>query len=215
MQKHIFILSLLTLFIVLFISCGQAPSYFEGKIIYQYSYESETLNADSLAENRTASSEFYYQGARYKNSFIGKTIDRYIFNGDTGFSYHESSQTDTILCEDYRLPTDSVINLQIIPTKEKVLGYATQIIEIVGKFSTTKFWVSTTLKTNPDWYKSHQAYNWHFYLEQADGGIILKVEHIFKHFTMHGIATEVKLMDVPEKIFELQKDKILLDCKGD
>ncbi len=201
--------------VVIFFNCSTVEEFpeFEGFINYQYTYESDSLNVDTLTKYRPTSSEFYYKDSLYFSSFISKTRDSYVVNGKTGFAWYLSSETDTAVCEDYTKRTESIKTFRTLPSKETVLGYDTRILEIEGQNSTTRFWVSTDLKVNPENFAKHQAYNWYFYLQKADGGIILKTEHEFPKFTMNGIATKIIEMSVPDSVFHIPENTVLIPCE--
>ncbi len=98
------------------------------------------------------------------------------------------------ICEDYSVLTDSVLSVKLYGTDEKILGYSCKILEMQKTTSRVKYYVSTDMKIAPATYLRHKSYNWDVYGEKAEGGLILKLEHKFKSFTMSGVATDVKIM---------------------
>jgi len=53
------------------------------------------------------------------------------------------------------------------------------ILEIQGKYFFTRYYVSRDVKTSPFTWQKHKAYNWSFYGDVAEGGLILKLKHRF------------------------------------
>ena len=88
-----------------------------------------------------------------------------------------------------------MLSTKLYDTDEKVLGYSCKILELQKRNSRVKYYVSNDLKIAPATYQRHRSYNWDVYGEKANGGLILKLEHQFKTFTMSGIATSVKIMN--------------------
>lgn len=199
---------------LVFLNCKtEEVADFEGFIKYEYTYESDSLNVDTLKKHRPSLSLFYYKDSLYLSSFIGQSTDMYIVNGKTGVAYYLSGENDTIVCEDYTKQTHQIKNYNLLPSEETVLGYDTRILEIEMEDATTRFWVSTDLKVNPQNFKNHIAYNWFFYLQKADGGIILKMEHEYPTFTMKGLATQIQSMEVPDSKFHLPENSTIIPCE--
>ena len=101
----------------------------------------------------------------------------------------------------------------MVDTDEKILGYACKILEIQKKNSWLQYWVSNDLRIAPPTYRTHRSYNWDFYGEKANGGLILKSEHRFSYFTMKGIATTINKMDGDFKALEIDEKLFYQFCK--
>jgi hypothetical protein len=78
--------------------------------------------------------------------------------------------------------------------------------------SFVKYYVSREQKVAPATYQNHKAFNWDVYGEKASGGLILKLEHRFKNFTMKGTAIEVKKQDEKFKALETDEKKMIEIC---
>lgn len=182
----------------------QAATYFIGEVQYNYSYSSDELNIDSLKEQRAAYAVFRFDTLNYQSQFIGKDTFTYFYSGTLNKTASKSNSKMDKGCEDYSQPTDSILSFKIYDTDEKVLGYACRILEFQSKLFYTKYYVSRDLKIAPATYRKHKAYNWSFYGEQSNGGLILQLEHRFKKFTMSGIASNVKPMDTNFKALEIE-----------
>jgi hypothetical protein len=183
--------------------------YFTGSIEYQYSYESNLVNADSLRKINPFKSFFRYDVYDYQSQFIGKDTYTYFYSGKLNKCISETNSTKNYECEDYGSYTDSIISFKVYDTDEKILGHRCKIIEYQTKYFWNRYYVSLDFKISPHTYQKHLAYNWSFYGDKANGGLILKLEHRFKKYTMSGIAVGIQEFDetfkaneIPEKLFE-------------
>lgn len=112
-------------------------------------------------------------------------------------------------CEDYSVLNDSVLSCKLYDTNEKILGHSCRIIEMQKKNSWVRYHVSNDLRIAPATYTGHKSYKWDFYGEKTNGGLILKIEHRLRYFTLKGIATRIdihnngfKALEIDEKHFE-------------
>jgi len=207
------------LFFLLLILAGcksnEEEKYFLGEIVYRYTYESNMLNTDSLAKERPVKGIFRYDLVNYQSQFLGKDTFTYYYSGNLNKALSQAGSSDHYECEDYGLVTDSVISWKIYPTGEKVLGHDCDILELQKKNSLVLYYVSRTEKVAPATYQKHKAYNWDVYGDKAKGGLILKLEHRFKIFTMKGIATNLVKQVKNFKAFEMDEKNFAVFCKGE
>jgi len=180
---------------MLFAGCKNSGNkYFTGTIEYAYAYTSETLNVDSLSTVRPSKGFFRYDATDYQSTFIGQDTVNYYYSGKINRCVSRTEPDGDFQCEDYNIITDSVLSTKLYDTDEKVLGYSCKILELQKRNSRVKYFVSNDLKIAPATYQRHRSYNWDVYGEKAEGGLILKLEHQFKSFTMSGVATDVKII---------------------
>ncbi|HQW92451.1 MAG: hypothetical protein IPH68_03395 [Chitinophagaceae bacterium] len=189
--------------------------YFTGEIEYRYTYESNVLNTDSLAKERPVKGIFRYDLANYQSRFQGKDTFTYYYSGSLNKALSQSGNSENYTCEDYGLVTDSVISWKLYPAGEKVLGQVCDVLELQKKNSLVLYYVSRAEKIAPATYQKHKAYNWDVYGEKSNGGLILKMEHRFKVFTMKGIATNLVNQENNFKAFEIDENTFIQFCKGD
>ena len=201
---------LLVIFIILFIAgCKNSGNkYYTGIVEYTYTYSSDSLNIDSLTAIRPSKSILRYDTLNYQSEFIATDTIIYYYSGLYNICLSATKHRDNYECEDYSAFTDSVISYRLYDTDEKILGYPCKILEVQKKNSWLQYYVSNELKISPGTYRKHVSYNWDFYGEKTNGGLILRSEHRFKSFTMHGIATAVnikpgnfKALEIDEKLF--------------
>ena len=172
-------------------------NYFTGTIEYNYSYTSDSLKADSLNRVRPSKGLFRYDTSNYQSRFIGADTFTYYYSGKLNKCLSEAGSGRQYECEDYGMKTDSVLWVKDYATDEKVLNHPCRILEIEKKGSSVKYYYATDLKIAPATYQKHVAYNWDLYGSKANGGLILKLEHRFKKFTMKGEAVVVRKSQQP------------------
>ncbi|NOT50333.1 MAG: hypothetical protein HOP10_03540 [Chitinophagaceae bacterium] len=197
------------LVIVAACSTKKENKYFSGTIEYAYSYNSDSLNTDSLIKARPSKGFFRYDENDYQSRFTGADTNTYYYSGKLNKAVAEYSLQKELVCEDYGTATDSIISYKLYDTDEKILGYSCRVIELQKSRSWVKYYFSGEHTMSSVTYQNHKAYNWDFYGEKAEGGLVLKVEHRFKLFTMSGIATNLKEYNKGFKALEI--DKILMD----
>jgi len=194
---------------------NQSDRYFSGTVEYAYTYSSDSLDIDSLTKTRPAKSIFRYDTINYQSNFITVRADtgKYYYSGRVNKSLYETNSNQSYQCQDYSAFTDSVLSFKIYDTEEKILGYSCRILEIQKKNSWLQYYVSKELKIAPATYLKHISYNWDFYGEKANGGLILKSEHRFKHFTMHGTAIAVNVKPGNFKALGIEENLFPQICK--
>jgi len=198
---------------LLLLSSCKKSHYFTGTIEYQYTYDSSTLNADSLAKFKPFKSEFRYDTINYQSRFFAGDTMTYYYSGQLGKCISQINSDKKFECEDYRIPTDSIISYKVYETEEKIMGHNCRIIEWQGKYFYNIYYVSTDFKITPGTYKEHVSYNWKFYGEKTGGGLILKSEHRFKNYTMKGSAVNIK-EDVNDfKAFNIDNKSFEINCE--
>jgi hypothetical protein len=191
------------------VSCSSPDNkYFTGTIEYAYTYASDSLNADSLAKTRPSKGSFRYDTINYQGKFMGIDTMTHYYSGQFNKSLSRLSSLGNFECEDYSTFTDSVISWKLIDTDQKILGYSCRILEVQKKNSWLQYYVSNDLKVGPATYRRHASYNWDFYGEKANGGLILRSEHRLRYFTLKGIVTAIdrkngdfKALEIDEKLF--------------
>jgi len=212
MKISVTIYCLLLLVLLNTSGCNNKEKYFSGELVYSYTYESSLLNTDSLAKERPVKGIFRYDLANYQSRFQGKDTFTYYYSGSLNKALSQAGSSQDYECEDYGMATDSVISWKRYPADEKILGQHCDILELQKKTSFVKYYVSKEEKTAPATYQKHKAYNWDVYGEKANGGLILKMEHRFKIFTMKGIATDLKKQDAKFKALEIDENKMFELC---
>lgn len=198
-------------------SCSQKTykeeyPYFQGEIEYAYSYETESLDLDSLTEIKPSKAVFRYDLFNYQSKYFAKDTTSYFYLSETNSAVSQTNNVFDQSCQDYSIPTDSIIYFNIYETNEEVLKQACKVVEYKSKSMWNQYMVSKEMKISPQTYKNHVAYNWQFYGVEAAGGLILRLEHRFPSYTMKGIATRIKIFYNSETALEISTEKIKNLC---
>lgn len=182
-------------------------------IEYVYTYESNVLDSDSLTNVRPAKGVFKYDLGSYQSSFWGKDTITYSYSGLFNKCLSQTGSITDYECEDYSIATDSVLNWKLYPTSEIIMGHSCKIFEMQKRSSWVKYYISEEAKIAPATYNKHRAYNMDIYGKNADGGLILKLEHRFKYFSMKGLAVDLSKKDNQYKAFEITDTIFINHCK--
>ena len=202
--------------IVLLVQAGcrnnGSQDYFTGVVEYAYTYSSDSLNTDSLSKLRPVKGIFRYDQENYQSQFLGKDTLTYYYSGRLNKALSKAANGSGYVCEDYAVVSDSVIGWKLYDTDEKILDQNCLVLELQKKNSWVKYYISKEKKVSPSTYQKHKAYNWDIYGEKARGGLILKMEHRFKYFSMMGTATMIKEEAGDFKALELEEEQIRTIC---
>ena len=211
MSSKITLLVYLTCFFAVGCKENNNQNYFSGTIEYAYSYGSDSLNIDSLTNARFSKGIFRYDTANYQSHFIGADTATYYYSGKLNKSIYKIDSAK-YECEDYGIANDSVLSFRLYDTDEEILGYRCRILELQKKNSWVKYYVSTGHKIAPATYRKHRSYNWDLYGEKANGGLILKMEHRLKIFTLFGVATLLNQETGNFKALEIDESELEQAC---
>lgn len=216
-SQSIFSLLLISIILNCCVTDTKEPTdgYFQGKVRYSYSYETDLLNLDSLTRVRPAKSEFRFDQSNYQSIFFGQDTLAYYYLSDLNKCLSRKNGVDQD-CEDYSVNTDTILHFKVYDIEEKVLGHRSRVIEYQGKYFWNKYVVSRDLRLAPETYQKHQAYNWSFYGDQTGGGLILQLEHRFENYTMKGLAVDIQQRHGGGyKALEINEDHILHYCENE
>jgi hypothetical protein len=186
--------------------------YFTGTVEYAYTYESNVFNTDSLRRERPSKGLFRYDENNYQSRFTGKDTITYNYSGFLNKCVSVLGNSNDYSCEDYSAETDSVLSWKLYDTTAKVMGQSCHILELQKKNSWVKYYVSRESFIAPATYRKHRSYNMDFYGDKANGGLILKMEHRFKYFTMKGEAVAVSNGDKDFSAFDISAQRIQNIC---
>jgi hypothetical protein len=197
--------------------CGsnnkKSQDYFTGQLVYTYTYSSDQLNTDSLKLVKPWKSGFRYDLENYQSKFIGKDTFTYFYSGKFNKCLSMQNGILDTTCEDYGIKTDSILSFKVYDSREKISGYECRIVEYQSGLFWNRYYVSKDLKIAPVTYVKHASYNWSFYGEKAQGGLILKLEHRFKKYTMYGIASDIQPFFKGEDALQINENLFSEMCK--
>lgn len=201
--------------ILIFVACSNREDiYFTGTITYHYTYESATMNTDSLERERPVKAIFGFDTLNYISRFFGKDTINYFYSGNRNKALEQINSNGNFTCANYGLATDSVLSVKQYAAAGTVLGQKCDILEMQKANSRVIYYVSRERKTAPATYKKHRSYNMDVYGEKTGGGLILKLEHRFKNFTMKGLAVEIAEKERSFRAFDIADSVFDKHCKN-
>lgn len=188
-----------------------SSDFFQGEIHYTYTYESNSVPLGYLYSVRPNSSIFAYDSKNYQSTFMGADTICYYYSSDRNRAIFSKNGIFDAGCEDYGVNPDSLLSFKVYDSEELILGQRCKVIDFRTINTFNRYHVSRDLFLPPDTYQKHIAYNWAFYGEQANGGIILRVEHHFPKFVMMGEATKVQAFSNGERAWDI-KDQVFVNA---
>lgn len=122
-------------FIALFFIASSYFSYaqsFEGKLIYNHSYESKLPNVTSQQFDvmMGTTSEYYIKGAYYKSVMKGTVSELQVYSPTENRLYNKMSITDTLLWNDGSSSSDKVTDYSLAKSDLVILGYKCKVLEV-------------------------------------------------------------------------------------
>jgi hypothetical protein len=88
------------------------------------------------------------------------------------------------------------------------MGVPCDLIIVKAEKSKTSVYFNSKYKANPELFKKHNYGNWYYIISKTKA-LPLKTVTETEQFIMTSIATEAKLMQLNDNVFEIQnKDKI-------
>lgn len=214
-MKGILVLGLLGLCICLLSNCTSADQdYFKGEIHYTYSYASNRINLDSTNQSRPVKGVFKYDSKNYLSQFINTSDDTtsYYYLSDQNVAVSKSPGLSPWKCTSYGIATDSVLSYRYYDTHLVIEGQKCKILEFTSRYGTNKYFVSQEMFLHPSLYKNHVAYNWKFYGDITNGGIILRLEHQFPGYTMTGTTNKLIQYSSNDIAFNIPENRLLEYC---
>lgn len=210
-RKQLFVVFTLAFLVA---GCKQEKqnNYFIGTVEYYYTYSSDSLNVDSLTRIRPDKGFFRYDSLDYQSKFTGKDTVTYYYSGKINKAVGASGSGE-YECEDYSVASDSVTAIRVYDTDEKILGYSCGVIEMHKTRSWVQYYFAKELIMAPGTYQKHKAFNWDTYGIKTKGGLVLKVKHQFKNFTMTGVATTIRKSNNNFRALELSDEEVTKICK--
>ena len=198
---------------MLICSCSSKEEYFSGELVYNYTYNSPNFDADSISAERPSKGVFRYDKFNYQSQFITKADSlSYFYISSRNLAIAKNHKSDQWRCENYGVSTDSVLSYKYYDTETKILGHSCKILEFKSRFANNKYYISTDQHLNTNLYKNHEAYNWKFYGDKTDGGLILKLEHHFSDHSMIGNVESIQYFKPQELAIKEDLSFLLNKC---
>jgi hypothetical protein len=195
--------SLITLFLSLFCLASSAQS-FEGKVIYNASYESKIPNLSSEQFTAMAGNtlNYYMKGGNYRIDCNGTYINWQIYiNGDNKL-YNKFSNTDIISWNDGSVNPDSILSVQLNKGVVEILGYKCDELIFNCKSGIQKYYFTSKFPINSKLYSKQLYQNWYDYLKRANA-VPLKIIIESAQANVVMVATAITSMKLDDAMFTL------------
>ncbi|MEN1784639.1 MAG: DUF4412 domain-containing protein [Bacteroidota bacterium] len=200
-----FVLALLCAFTI------AAQTDFEGTITYNIKFQDKTGKmTDAQAASFMGMEQTYYlKGNHYKSVMDGHLkMTQYYTGKDT--LYSTMAGVNALIYIDAKQNKEKVISSNITKGQEVVAGYPCDVLEIKTDKSTTTYYFSPEIRTNPEGYANHNYGLWAYCLEQTKGALPLKTTITSAEMQLSMEAKTVAAGPLEDTIFELPKDLPLM-----
>ncbi len=210
MTKRISLLTLIT--IISLYAVGQTQKYFEGKILYKFSFKADKIpNPDKLLSPLFGNgSTMYFKEGNYRHEYEGGLLEFDLYLKADNKLYQKKRNNDTIFWNDCSITGDKIQNFLFSSKTDTVLGIICDRLLIQYKDnSETHYYNADSIRTNPDWFENFKL-NEEYLIDRKEKSIYLKSEHLFNYFTFIESATKISAEVIDISKFKLPPSPILL-----
>ena len=187
--------------------------YFQGKIIYNYEFESTGMDADSLALLRANRSEMLIRGGDYHFTFFGPDTTIYLYKGEEGRCYFQRLPWTGFRCMDYTVWEDTIVKMEKTNVEEVVLNEKCQQLIMNTAFIKTTYNLSKDLFVDANKFEKHASTNLNQMYREGNGGVALKNRYEFPRFTVTETAVEIEKMKLDTMLFFIPDSLIKVKCR--
>ncbi len=197
---------ILVLIIVLLNSFISVSQNFEGKIIYQNTYESKTSGVSNEQLNLLMGTlqEYVIKGGNYKSTFNGQFNQFQLYRSIENKLYNKFSNAEALFWSDGTIEGEKVVDLNIIKDKETILGINCNELTMKTTKGIYIYYYNAKYSINPELYKGHLFGNWYFYVKESKA-VPLKIIMDTPEFKSISTAIKVDEYKVEDTYFELPK----------
>lgn len=133
-----------------------------------------------------------------------------LYNKADNKMYLKKRNNDTIYWSDCGIPGKKIKNFKFTAGKENILGIVcNQLIIQYEKTAQVHYYNSDSILTNPAWFTNFKL-DGENVIDQKEKSIFLKSENEYDHFTMISRAVKISREKIPEKIFKIPANAILI-----
>ena len=209
-MSKLFFTSILCFFLI---SMAADDKKFVGEILYKNSFTDLKGNdlTQRLAPVLGLEQHYYTDGVNYKATdekrdwrhlFLQKSKTYFYFNADK--SAHKISVADI---------AQQNVKITKLDTREKIAGFDCKILQVDKSNTTTIYYYSALVKTDPKIFADHYFGEWNQYLEATDGAFPLKFVLTDRKngFVWSAVATKVTKLKLTAKDFEFPREYTLVN----
>jgi hypothetical protein len=194
------------LLLILLVTSNIYSQSFEGKVIYQNTYESKTPNVSNEQLNLLMGTlqEYVIKEGDYKSIFNGQFNQFQLYRSDKNKLYNKFSNAEALFWSDGAIDGEKVVDLNIIKNKETVLGISCDELTMKTTKGVYVYYYNAKYSINPGFYKGHLFGNWYFYVKESKA-VPLKIIMDTPEFKSTSTAIKIEEYKVDSAYFELPK----------
>jgi len=215
-----------SIFFLLFITTMSGQEYFEGVLEYKVSYESYAgfIPIETLEYDFGTSSTTYVQEDRYAMIYHGKGKFgwmKIIILLKEGYSYTEFEKSDTIVKSKFNNEKEELIEFKRNSDNKKVI--LNELCESVTinfkpldpdafyKEQRGTHYFNPKYKLNAKLYENYTNSFWNLFVAESNAISIRNETEFFPFFKKVDEAISIVAEDVPDAIFDLDPNKVILE----
>ena len=149
--------------------------------------------------------EYYIKKGNYKSVMNGTFAQWQIYVNADNKLYNKFSNSETIFWNDGSVNDDEVLSSVINKGVTEILGHKCDELILTCKSGVQKYYFNSTFSVDTKLYSNHKYGNWYDYLSKANA-LPLKTIVENAQFRMESVATEIKPMQLDDKLFSLPPD---------
>jgi hypothetical protein len=183
---------------------GQA---FEGKIIYQNTYQSNlpNVNNDQFTAMMGTRYEYLIKGGDYKSSSNGSMIQWQLYiNKDNKF-YLKMSNSETIFWNYGNINPDSILSVELNKGVTEILGYMCDEVIFTCKSGVQKYYFNQKIAVDISLFQNHLFGNWYDFLKVSKSHPLKSIVET-PQFTITSEAIAIEEMNLDAKVFQLPEN---------
>lgn len=137
-------------------------SQFEGKIVYQNSYEwkgADGLTTEQFTQYMGDRSEYYVKGSYYKTTSNGMYYSSQTYSPEENKLYNQIDAKDTLIWFNTSIGSDTIVSISIDESDEVVLGNNCKVLTIKTTEGKGLYYFSNNFRINPEPFIKHHYGN--------------------------------------------------------
>ena len=178
---------------------------FEGRVIYQVSYESKIAEVSNEEMNTFMGGdhEYYLKGGDYKMLSNGEFFESQLYIHAENSVYNKTAQSDTLYWIDGSFEDTEVKSYRFLDETANVLGYECKVLEVIESTGKTTYYFNEQFALDPEYYSNHSFGNWSFVIGKTKS-LLLKFVSEREDYTVTSTAVRIEPMKLSESMFQLQ-----------
>jgi len=188
--------------------------YFEGKIIYEITYEakSEDVNLKDLEKRQGNLVEYYIKNGHYKSVrlYNDTVISSNIYSHAENRIYSEYEKSRYIMWQDCSYTEDTLIEMSLSDDSISISGYSCQLLTKNTTGLNMTYVVTQQMKVDPATFAGHEMSFWYERLKMSNGGLAVQVINEHDDYISTWNLLKVEKEPLANEEWEINQDKIIL-----